>query len=173
VVTATQSSRIRRIREEVLCRLPPSDRLAIEGFVRRLRGEQKWRTYAFGTWVDRRAVALLPLAARKSATRSPHAQLVFALPVCRLFSDAALTGLLAHALAHAVRAASRGRCWWRILEDHRIREDNEAEALATEWGFAPELHAWMEERVRVVLPRIEEHEERILTVIRRRASSRA
>lgn len=173
MVIATQSSRIRRLREEVLRRLPPRDRLAIEGFVRRLRCEREWRPYAFGTRVDRRAVALLPLAPGRREGSLPQAQLVLSMPVCRLFSDAALTGLLAHCLGHAVRAASRGRGWWRILEDHRIREETEAEALATEWGFAPELHAWRQEQGREVLPHIAEHEGHLPTVIRRRHSSRS
>ena len=172
MVIATRSGRIRRILERILRRLPQKDRLAIEAFVGRVRCGRAWGTYAFGSMVDGRAAALFPRApTARGAER--QAELVLYLPVCRLFSDKALTGIVAHGLAHAVRAVSLGEGWWRLLGDRWKQEERKADLLAMRWGFAPELHASAQEQVRVVLPRIEESERHIVTSIARRISSRS
>ena len=172
MVIATRSGRIRRLLEGVLRRLPQKDRLAIEAFVRRVRCGREWKTYAFSDLVDRRAAALLPRApTARGAER--QAELVLYWPVCRLFSDEAVTGVLAHVFAHAGRAASLGEGWWRILGDQWKREERKADLLATRWGFAPELRARAQERARVLLPRIEERERHIVTSIARRVSARS
>jgi hypothetical protein len=172
VVIATQSTRIRRILEQVLCRLPARDHLAVGGFVRWIRCERDWKTYAQGHMVDRRAAALLPLAKVKRTGGDPQAQLVLSLPVCRLFSDEALTGILAHAFAHAVRAARSGTGWWWIMQDQWKSEEQKADLLATRWGFASELRARTHERSRVVLPAIDERESRIVSSITGKGSTR-
>jgi hypothetical protein len=69
-----------------------------------------------------------------------------------------LTGVFAHVFAHAVRAASQGEGWWRLLGDQWKREERKADLLATRWGFARELRARTQERARVLFPRIEERE---------------
>ena len=157
MVIATRSGRIRRLLQGVLRRLPQRDRLAIEAFVGRVRCGREWGTHAFGGMVDRRAAALFPRAP-KARGAERQAELVLYLPVCRFFSDQALTGVLAHVFAHAVRAASLGDGWWRILGGQWKREERKADLLATRWGFAPELRARTQERARVLFPRIEEGE---------------
>ena len=157
MVIATRSTRIRRLVEEVLRRLPQKDRLAIEAFVGRVRCGREWGTYAFGGLVDGRAAALFPRAPTAQGAEQ-QAELVLYLPVCRFFSDQALTGVLAHVFAHAARAASLGEGWWRLRGDQWKREERKADLLATRWGFAPELRARRQERARVLFPRIEERE---------------
>ncbi len=172
MIIATHSTRIRRIVEQVLCRLPESDWLAVERFLRWIRCEREWKSYALGQMLDRRAAVLLPLAKVKREGGEPQAQLVLSLPVCRLYSDEALAGILVLVFARPARAAHFGKGWWRIVEDHRKRENEDAEALAIRWGFAVELRARRSERERVVLPEIDENESRIVTAIARRASAK-
>lgn len=172
MVIATRSSRIRRLLPKVLRRLPRKDRQAIETFVWRVRCGRKWGTYALGDVIDRRDAALLPRAPKAAGT-ARQAEIVLYLAVCRFFSDKALTGALAHVLAHAARAARQGGEWWQILWDRFRLEEREADRLATRWGFAPEVRARAEERERVVLPSIEERERQIFTLVHRRVSTRS
>lgn len=169
---ATRSRRIRRILEEALRRLPARDRQVVETFVAWVRCEREWQTYALGGMLDRRAATLLPRAPTAQGAER-QAELVLYLPVCRLFSDKALIGIVAHGLAHAVGAASLGKGWWRLLGDRWKLEERNADLLAMQWGFAPELYERAQEQVQVVLPRIEESERHIVNSIARRISSRS
>jgi hypothetical protein len=95
-------------------------------------------------------------------------RIVFNLPVCRLFSDAALVGLLAHECAHARVAASLGPHWHSKMQRRYDANERQADALAASWGFGAEIGALRQERRERLVPWFARHEKAITRHVARR-----
>lgn len=97
---------------------------------------------------------------------------VLSLPLCRLFSDAAVVGVVAHELAHAFRAAKLDDGWLERMKGDRgvadQKEENRADAIASAWGFGKQISSMRKERTRVLNPYLAANEMQILGRIEQR-----
>ncbi len=96
----TRSRRIKRAVQAALARIPAKDRQTIMSFVTWVRVDTAWRLVGL-VEVQQSAAELLPLYEREAPFETergkpPTGQIIFLLPVCRLFSDKALIGIAAH-----------------------------------------------------------------------------
>lgn len=172
----TRSRRIRKALRVVQSYIPSDNWTVITSFLTWIRVDAGWQTSCLGEAVNPTSAELLPLYDLQDPKRVAGSQIRFVLPLCRLYSDRALIGLVAHELAHAVRAAKLGQNWLQKMggehsargADRRYkREERQADGIASGWGFAKEIRAMREERESVLNPYLATHEIRILRQIRR------
>jgi hypothetical protein len=162
MLIATQSVRLRRIIRFVLSRMPDADRDAVARVVRWIRSEREWHTFGLSELPDRMCARLVPLISLEAAKQqSRQGAIEFFLPICRLFSDEALLGIVAHELAHAVRAAKIGTGWYERMDRRWRVEEREADAIATRWGFGRGIRSMRVERTKHVDPIIRGREREI------------
>jgi hypothetical protein len=76
----------------------------------------------------------------------PGGQITFFLPVFRLYSRKTIVGVVAHELGHALRASRMGPEWHEEMQRRSQREEHEANALASRWGFGTHIRAMRDER---------------------------
>jgi hypothetical protein len=88
-----------------------------------------------------------------------------------------MIGVIAHELAHALRAAQIGKGWFKKMvgagndpgADRKYRlEESMADAIASAWDFRIQIRAMREERREILDPYIRSQENRILRQIHRR-----
>ena len=168
----TRARRIRRALSKVAKRIPRDDWDRIRAFVSDLRAEREWQLGGFGGLsleLNSSGAALYPLFDNfPKDAKASHGRIVLNLPVCRLFSDAALIGLLAHECAHARAAAGLGPHWHAKMQRRYNANEREADTLAAKWGFGAEIGALKRERRERLTPWFAEHEETIARHVMRR-----
>lgn len=107
----TRARRIRNALRVVLARLPAKDRQRITAFITRVGTDTAWNLGLCGVPAEQTSGGLFPLYDGLNMAAPPKGQLRFSLPVCRLFTDRALVGVVAHEMAHALRASTMGPQW--------------------------------------------------------------
>ena len=172
----TRSHRIRRALEKVWAKLPSDARQSVASCVEKVCADREW-WYLPGTIdkVNPESAGLYPWAQTDEANRRT-AVITFSLPVCRLFSDRALIGIVAHEFAHACRAAAhggnlnaRGEPVWHEKMVRQVQaEERHADRIATEWGFGAHIKALRQERQTKVSGLIEARERQIVRRLRQR-----
>lgn len=174
-MVVTRSRRIRAALRTVLRRIPVKDRQTITAFVRQVWATLAWEVVGLGSELKQSSAELLPLydLGVPEAERPHTGQVVFSLPVCRLFSDRALVGIVAHELAHAARIAKLGPgAGWERWYDQNPRkyraEERHADAIASAWGFGPHIRALRRERQAVVTPTLQAREPELIRHVLRR-----
>jgi hypothetical protein len=175
----TRSSRIRRALRQVQKRIPGGEWRSIDSFLTWVRSESQWQVLGLGGDLNPCSAALLPLYDVEDLSVR-GAQIILTLPPCRLYSNKAIIGLVAHELAHALRAVYIGKEWLEKMggadwdapgADRRYKsEERRADAIASAWGFRAQILAMRDERAKVLNPYIHAHEAQIL---RRMARSEA
>jgi hypothetical protein len=168
----TQSHRIREALQRVSRRIPLQDWRVIGSFLMRIRAEREWRIAGLADHVDPTSAGLFPILGRHFEP-VPGGQIIFFLPVLRLYSRTAIVGVVAHELGRALRASKMGSDWHEQMQRRWQREDHEANALASRWGFRPHIRAMREERRRVLNPYLSSREQKILGRIHRRDKEQA
>ncbi len=131
----TRSARLRRMIPAVLSRIPELDAKEVAGMLAGIRAEREWPPVAVTPLPDQFAARLDFSAA------APNPEIVFHLPVCRLLSDKALMGVMAHAFAHVFRVATSGPGWEGNVKPRGDAERQATEAIALRWGFGSEIQA--------------------------------
>ncbi len=171
----TRSHRIRRALGIVRARIPSKDWQTVSAFLSKVWAETAWQTLGLGTTISEVAGELRPLKRLQDGSVC-GAHIRFNLPLCRLYSNKAMVGLVAHELAHALRAAQIGEGWvekmggvWGPGADRKYRlEERWADAIATAWGFRAQIRAMREERQTVLNPYLASEKNQILRQIARR-----
>jgi len=169
----TRSRRIRAAFDSVWRRLSPSSRQKINDVVGWVVARSEWRRLGINGLNPESAglYPLLPLPlglpVLSERTRAIWYDLEgrpirpaivrFHLPVCRLLSDQALRGVVAHELAHAARAFRVGAEWHDTFQARYDKEETAADRLAALWGFATEIRTLRRERRTIVNPWIDAH----------------
>jgi hypothetical protein len=151
VKVLTRVPRIRRLFQSVWRRLPKEERASIARFGLQVRTTREWQLPGISLQVD-------TACGQARAVAGGSVELLFTLPIARLYSDKALRGVVAHELGHAARAVRQGRRWQERMMASYAREERAADRLAETWGFGAELRQG----------RDVEHP-RVLAVIQRRA----
>jgi hypothetical protein len=167
----TRSRRIHIALRVVRARIPAKDWRTISSFLCWIRAQSEWKTLGLQSEVDKSGGGLFPLFELDVDIReqkNPRGQVIFTLPICRLYSDKALIGLVAHELAHAVRAAKLGPGWYERMDCRYRAEERIADAMASRWGFRSHSRAHRHEQKTFVLPTLDSQEARILRLIMRR-----
>ena len=175
----TRSPRLRRAFEAVWGRLSLLDRQRVVNVVEKVVADKEWKWLGFAglnpesaglypaaRLLKRDGLPLWPSAGGGSASRP--ATLRFHLPVCRLFSDRALRGVVAHELAHAARASRFGEEWHDRFQARYDQEEKAADRLARRWGFVSEIQALRRERRLTVNPWVARHEPTVARRFERR-----
>ncbi len=124
MVMMTRSFRIVR---GVLSRIPSDDRKRVVRFVESLKCERAWQSVGLGATVNQSAGGLYPFFYMDGRV---GAFIRFSLPVCRRFSDHALTGIVAHEFAHALRASALTGDWHARMQRQYNAEERHADAIA-------------------------------------------
>ncbi len=164
MVIVTRSRRLRSSIQSVLSRIPDAERRLVTQMVHRIRTDREWQAMGVSELPSRIAGRLLPLFSRGDKacrSRAGQSMIEFCLPVCRLFSDEALAGIVSLEFARTLRAAKVGDGWYEQMERRGRGEELEAEAIATRWGFARSILAMRTERTQCVEPWISAHEAQI------------
>jgi hypothetical protein len=152
MLVLTRSHRIRNALRTVKARIPSKDWQRINSFVSRAWVDTAWQSVC-------------------------GAQIRFILPLCRLYTNKAIIGLVAHELAHALRAAHIGKDWLKKMggewdapgaDRKYLLEERRADAIASAWGFGDQIRAMREERRTVLIPYISSHQDRILRQVAHR-----
>lgn len=100
----------------------------------------------------------------------PRAQIVFWLPVCRLFTDHALLGVAAHELAHALQASGFRGDWHERMQRRYAAGERDADRIATDCGFGSQIQTLRRERRETVSPFLDAHEGSLVRSVMRRAA---
>ena len=166
----THAARVRKAVRTVLRRIPVADRRRIESFVVWARAEREWCLIGVGGRLDRRSAALMPLYDSTEMQGVPRAQIIFWLPVCRLFSDHALLGVAAHELAHAIQATGFRGDWHERMQRRYDAGERDADRIATNWGFGSQIQALRRERRETVDPFLDAHEDSFVRSIMQKAT---
>jgi hypothetical protein len=164
----TRSKRIRSALKTAFHRLSPKDRTKVEDFLSRIVAHREWtplRLSGFDPASAMVAPFFLSIADLKS--KKYGCQLVFHLPVARLFSRKALIGIVAHELAHVHIAATLGEGWYEQMKRRERAHERRADRLADSWGFTAEIARVYEERVKRVNPILDKRESYIMKRIGR------
>jgi hypothetical protein len=164
----TRSRRLRGLVTSVLRQIPSDDRSVIMRFLLWVQTDTNWSTVEVGDEINETAGGLYPLWGVGGDPLIYDAQIRFSLPVCRLFSERALRGIIAHEFAHALRAARLGPGWHERMQRRWRREDQEADAIVMRWGFRQEIAAKDRERRTQVTPTIHARSRDILRRIANR-----
>ena len=168
----TRCKRIRDSVGHVQRRMPKRDRAAVEGMVVRVLCERAWQMFGLSGRLNRASAELNAHFKSIQSMRSEieagtyRAYIRFFLPVCRLYSDKALLGVVAHEFAHAVRAVAAGSHWLDKMQSEE--EEVMADKIATTWGFGRGITAMRRERLRVIEPWIDKREGWLLRRIAQR-----
>ena len=160
----TRCVRLRRIIRLVVSRIPEPDRRLVVKMVRWIRSDREWQAVGISTLPSRASSRLVPLISLSDKDRRSGAgqsAINFHLPVCRLFSDEALAGIVAHELAHALRAAKIGDGWYERMDRRWRAEEREADTIAAGWGFGQGIRAMREEHKMCVESLIDRREPEI------------
>jgi len=165
----TRSRRIKSALQTVTKRLPGEARKTVEGFLDRVIASREWRSLGLGGF-DPSSAVTAPLFRSLDDLGSERytCQLIFHLPVVKLFSNTALIGIVAHELAHVHIAAGLGDGWHEEMKQHEPAHERRADRPAARWGFAAEIARLHEERRKTVNPILDRRE----PVILRRISER-
>jgi len=159
----TRSARVRRAFHSALRRIPGADRARIESFVVWVVAEREWTVTGLGSSIGGTSAALMPLwDVEKGIHSVPEAQIIFYLPVCRLFSDEALVGVAAHEMAHALQASRMRGNWHDRMQRRYTAGERDADAIAKGWGFSRHIQLMRREREEVVNPFLVRHERRLI-----------
>ncbi len=172
----TRSRQIRKALRALRARIPAKDWQTISAFLSRVRAETAWRISGIGEAIDPISAALQPLY-----TLNPWilcgAEIVFVLPIYRLYTDSGMIGVAAHEFAHALRAARHDDDWPEKMGERQLTpaairkyeaEERRANAIASSWGFRAQIRAMREERGKFVNPYIRSHEIQIRRHIQQR-----
>ncbi len=164
----TRSRRVRSALKSVLGRMTDVDRRALESVVVRVFCETAWSVYGLAGSINESAGELRPLYPDLNFNDLEcRGQIRFRLHLCRMYSDGALRGVVAHEFAHAVRASRRRKGtladWFKaVMADRRYwHEERQADALAASWGFAREIRSMRNEHRKVIGPFVLAHEPEI------------
>ncbi len=164
----TQSRRLRGAIRSVRTRIPTRDWDVITSVVRRIWSVREWQTAGIADRADHRSAGVYEFFGPEFGRIPPvDAQaklchICFVLPVCRLYSDQALRGVLAHEFAHAFRVAAMGPGWHQRMQRQWKAEERKANEIAAAWGFGSELHIMLNERKERVDPLIESKSDEIV-----------
>jgi len=163
----TRSRAIREALARVRKRIPVQDWHAISSFLTRISGEREWRAVGAWGYVDTLWAGLFPVLGR-CFEAVPGGQIIFFLPLLRLYSRKAIVGVVAHELGHALRASKMGPEWHEHMQRRWQRVEHEANALASRWGFRSHIRAMRNERRRTLNPYLSSPEKKFLGRIHRR-----
>jgi hypothetical protein len=171
----TRSRRIRKALNSVRAGIPSHEWRAITDFLTWIQVDREWQTFGLSAEVRPVAAELVPLF--ESREKIKGAQIRFVLPLCRLYSNTAIVGVVAHELAHAARAVRFGKDWftrmggvWNAPGANRRywTEEKHADSIASGWGFSKQIRAMRKERKEVLNPYLAVNNERILRQVERR-----
>ena len=126
--------------------------------------------------LDRSAGKLLPLyeaGVPISDQKNPRGQVCFNLPVCRLYNNRALVGLVAHELVHALRAAEFGSGWYEKMDCRYPAEERIADAMVSRWGLDSHIRRMRHERKMHLTPLLNHREPKIMQMRWRHAPEAA
>jgi len=168
----TRSRRIRRALRTVRTRIPAKNWQVIASFLVRIRADSGWGFWGLMGRLDRSGGKLLPLykaVVPISDQKNPRGQVCFNLPVCRLYSDRALVGLVAHELAHALRAAEFGSGWYEKMDCRYPAEERIADAIVSRWGLDSHIRRMRHERKMHLTPLLNHREPKIMQLLSRHA----
>lgn len=165
----TRSARILKLVRRVFQKIPEEDRVRIQRFLSAVRCSKEWNLLGLGMEINQTAGGLYPIFSLTSGQFQPIGAFVeFNLPICRLFSDRAMVGIVAHEFAHARRASRIQGDWDAKMRQRYRAEERHADAIATTWGFGPNIEAMRRERREIVTPYVEKHEVLIVGQVLRR-----
>jgi len=173
VLILTRSRRIRRALRIVRKQIPTKDWRAIASFVEWLRCESGWQRAGLMSELSKNGGGLFPLYDPNVPPRdqkNPRGQVRFALPICRLYSDKALIGLVAHELAHAVRAARLGAGWYERMDRRYLHEERVADIMVSRWGLRSQIKAMRQEQRKTVVPLLYQQEPHIMQLLYKRVA---
>lgn len=167
----TRSRRLRSSIRRVLAALPTAHRVKIRAFVVRILSMNSWTPTDFSEPDFERSAAQVIPHGDLNHVFLPGANIAFNLPVCRLFSDTALDGIIAHEFAHIVRATKLGDNWFDPGERYDA-EERLADRQAVRWGFRDEIQAMRRERRESVNPALEKRRATIMRQMARAIENR-
>ena len=169
--SGTRSTRIRALVRRVLKRIPKGDRDSILGFVGALKCSTEWETEGLGGEIGLRAGGLFPLYYPDSNRIDSFIE--FNLPICRLYSDRAMMGIIAHEFAHASRASQVTGDWHEKMQRRYNAEERHADEIARAWGFGSHIDTRHREHSVVVEPFVMSRRTQIYQQIARTNARRA
>ena len=174
MVVLTRSRRIREALRTVRASLPSKDWKEIERVVRYITAQKELEHV--GENMNRLDLAIAktsPFIVPKPGVdfrehwKNPTVEIVFSLPACRLLTDAALVGAVAHELAHCLEIGRKGAGWTGNIS--RKVEERRAWITASRWGFKPHIDELRREIGSVLLPYTRSRRREIIRRCRARA----
>jgi hypothetical protein len=166
----TRSRRIRWALDKVLRRLPASARTTVVGFLSRIVVSREWESPGLSGDIERSSALTCPLWSLSEPDMTKYeCQIIFHLPMLRLFSDTALIGIIAHELAHVHEAARLGNGWHEKMQARYQANERDADRLARRWGFETEIARLHVERLKKVNPILDRRAPSIMRLIMMRS----
>jgi hypothetical protein len=148
----TRSRAVRQATAAVLGGMPKSARQVVEEFVFVIRAST---SYSIGLGGLNPGSAMLAPLYTDLTFKAYSPQVLVTLPIFRLFSAKAQIGIMAHELAHAVRASRLGQGWHEKMRARYAAEERLANSIASRWGFGKQVEAMRLERHGSVDPMLE------------------
>jgi hypothetical protein len=167
MMVITRARRIRKALHAALLRIPTADLRHVKAFVWCIRSDREWQIEGLCGVLQQASAGLYPVYSMDQRA-VPRAQVIFWLPICRLFSDTALLGVVAHELAHAYQASGIPGDWHARMQQRYEAGERDANRIAASWGFGPEIRVLRQERRKTVSPFLKANESRLVREVLRR-----